>query len=217
MLHPQLEQLLAICKENQITVNLTTNGTLLKKKLDILEKYPVKQINLSVHSADDNDCIDMDTYFKDVFDSCNQLLDKTDTEIIVRVWTAKTDPTIFGQRHLEIRKHLYIDVQSPFEWPDINHSYCNDRGFCQGLRTHLAILSNGTVVPCCLDGNGVVELGNILTTSLKDILDSDRSVNFINGFHAMRAVEPLCQHCSFKERFSNKYKNQGSSAKHKAE
>lgn len=204
LLHPQLEEILILCKNAGITVNLTTNGTLLKQKLPILIAHTPHQINISLHSADDNDCIDMDLYIKQLFSCCEELLCKTDTEISLRLWNTQGVPSLFGKKNFMIKPHLSINVQSPFEWPDLNNSYCNDRGFCQGLRQHIAILSNGTVVPCCLDGNAVMELGNIFTTSLADILTSKRSVSIIDGFRAKCAVEPLCIHCSFKERFSHK-------------
>ena len=103
-----------------------------------------------MHSADDNDCIDMDTYINDLFYSCETLLDKTDTEISLRLWNTKNEPFLFGERNCTIKRHLYVNVQSPFEWPELNGSYYNERGFCQGIRTHIAILSDGTVVPAVL-------------------------------------------------------------------
>lgn len=204
LLHPELESILSMCHEAGITVNITTNGTLIQKNLDTLIKYPVHQINISMHSADDNDCIDMDTYIKEVFSSCEEITKKTETEISLRLWNTKNDPTIFGKKNYEIKRHIHVNVQSPFEWPALTNSYYNERGFCQGLRQHIAILSNGDVVPCCLDGNSVMKLGNIFLDSLENILSGERSTNIINGFRAKRAVEPLCQHCSFKERFSHK-------------
>lgn len=204
LLHPELENILSMCREAGITVNITTNGTLIRKNVDTLIKYPVHQINISMHSADDNDCIDMDTYIDDVFSSCEEITQKCETEISLRLWNTKNNPTIFGEKNYEIKHHIHVNVQSPFQWPALTNSYCNDRGFCQGLRQHIAILSNGDVVPCCLDGNAVMKLGNIFSDSLENILESKRSVNIINGFRAKRAVEPLCQHCCFKERFSHK-------------
>ena len=59
-------------------------------------------------------------------------------------------------------------------------------------------------MPCCLDGNGVMNLGNIFSSHLRDILESERSQAIINGWHKKTAVEPLCIHCSFKERFIHK-------------
>lgn len=204
LLHPQFGDILRLCRECRITVNVTTNGTLLKSRLPELLAYPVHQINLSVHSADDNDCINMDTYFKEVFESCETLLANTKTELSMRLWTARENPTIFGQKNFKLKERLYINVQSPFQWPSVDNEYFNDRGFCQGLRTHLAILSNGVVTPCCLDGNGIMEMGNIFSSHLESILSSNRCIAFQEGFHAKRAVEPLCQHCSFKERFQHK-------------
>ncbi|MGN0318753.1 MAG: radical SAM/SPASM domain-containing protein [Lachnospira sp.] len=204
LLHPELEKILRLCREYKMTVNLTTNGTLLKKCLDVLVQYPVHTMNISFHSADDNDCIDMKEYVTEVFDSCRTILDTTDTQISVRLWNTKKDPTLFGERNLRITDKLHINVQSPFEWPDLNSGYYNDRGFCQGLRTHIAILSNGNVVPCCLDGNGVMTLGNIFETPLAQILSSGRAVQFIKEFNSKKTTEELCAHCSFKERFKHK-------------
>lgn len=204
LLHPQLDEILMLCRESGMTVNVTTNGTLLRSRLPVLLKYPPHQINVSLHSADDNDCIDMDSYITDVFAACEQIADTTGTEISMRLWNEKDNPSIFGMKNYKIRDRIHINVQSPFEWPDINSSYFNDRGFCQGLRLHIAILSNGTVVPCCLDGNAVMALGNIFEQSFDSIINGDRATAIIEGFRAKRAVEPLCQHCSFKERFSNK-------------
>lgn len=146
----------------------------------------------------------MDNYINELFYSCEEILEKTETEISLRLWNTKKEPTLFNKRNCTIKRHLYVNVQSPFEWPELNSTYCNERGFCQGLRTHIAILSDGTVTPCCLDGNGVMKLGNIFDTPLKDILECKRSVEFIKGFHNKYAVEPLCKHCSFKERFAHK-------------
>ena len=204
LLSPYLEDMLKLCQDNNIRVNITTNGTLLADRIDTLVKYPVHQINISLHSADDNDCIDMDSYIKDIFSSCETLVDKTDTEVNLRLWNTKKDPLLFGNKNCTIKRHLYINVQSPFEWPELNSGYFNERGFCQGLRSHIAILSDGTVVPCCLDGNAIMALGNIFSSHFKDILSNERSQAIIKGWHAKMAVEPLCKHCSFKERFTHK-------------
>ena len=76
MLHPELDTILSMCQDAGLTVNLTTNGTLLYRKLFTLIKHPVHQINVSMHSADDNDCIDMDNYINELFYSCDEILEK---------------------------------------------------------------------------------------------------------------------------------------------
>lgn len=202
LLHPYLADMLSICRQEDIRVNITTNGTLLKKCTGILTETPAHQINVSLHSADDNDCIDMDTYYKEVFSACEEIISKTPTEISLRLWTTTNADGLFGTRNLDIKKQLHVNVQSPFEWPDISNEYCNERGFCKGLRTHFAVLCDGTVVPCCLDGNAVTDLGNIFQTPVSEILSSKRATDIFDGFNRRYAVEELCKHCSFKERFS---------------
>jgi len=202
LLHPELEQILQICEDNHIRINITTNGTMVRKQLDILTAHQVHQINISMHSADDNSNIDLDEYVKDLFYSCNEINRLTNTEISLRLWNTPNDPNLFGQSNCKIRQHLYVNVRSPFEWPDINNAYANESGTCQGLKTHLAILCDGTVVPCCLDGNGIINLGNIFCTHLSDILSEKRCNDMINNFRNRKACEPLCVHCSFKERFA---------------
>ncbi len=204
LLHPHLEEIIQICTENGIIVDITTNGTLLKKNMDTLVKFPVHRINISVHDADDNSCVDYENYIQELFSFCNNINEKTSTEISLRLWNTPDKPTIFGKNNIDIRSHLSLNIQSPFEWPDIENTYYNDRGFCQGLRTHVAILSDGTVIPCCLDGNGVIPLGNIFTSHFDDILSGKRAQDMIQGFRCRKAIEPLCSHCSFKERFSKK-------------
>ena len=201
LLHPDLDKILKICEENSIRINITTNGTLVRKKLDVLTSHKVHQINISMHSADDNSNVDLDEYVSDLFYSCNEINALTDTEISLRLWNTQTSPSLFGQSNCRIREHLYVNVRSPFEWPDIANEYTNENGFCQGLRTHLAILCDGTVVPCCLDGNGKINLGNIFTTNLEDILAGERCNTMIQNFRNRKACEPLCIHCSFKDRF----------------
>ena len=100
LLHPQLGDILQICHDEGMRVNITTNGTLLKKQLDTLIAHPVHQINISMHSADDNDCIDMNTYFKNITECCNTLNEKTDTEISLRLWTTLQKPNLFGQKKI---------------------------------------------------------------------------------------------------------------------
>ena len=72
---------------------------------------------------------------------------------------------------------------------------------CRGTRDHIGILVDGTVVPCCLDANGIIDLGNIFKESLDDILNKQITKEIISGFQNNKAVHPLCNKCDFRERF----------------
>ena len=55
LLHSNLEQILAILEKYNLKTNITTNGTLIKEKLDIIKNSKaVRQINFSIHSLMQN-------------------------------------------------------------------------------------------------------------------------------------------------------------------
>lgn len=73
--------------------------------------------------------------------------------------------------------------------------------FCHALRSQAAILVDGTVVPCCLDGEGVINLGNVNQTSFTDIVEGERATNIVDGFSRREAVEELCRKCGYRQKF----------------
>lgn len=103
---------------------------------------------------------------------------------------------IYLKNNLKIKNNLYLNKHRLFEWPNLktNKKY---NGFCLGLKSHIGILSNGTVVPCCLDGEGIINLGNIYKETLKDILNKEKTKKIISGFQNNKRVEELCKRCSF--------------------
>ena len=64
LLHSKLEDILNICENHNVKVCITTNGTLLKSKKNVLIKHNIKQINISLHSENNNP-----NYFDDVFNT----------------------------------------------------------------------------------------------------------------------------------------------------
>ena len=81
--------------------------------------------------------------------------------------------------------------------------YKGESVFCYGLRDQFGVLSDGSVVPCCLDHDGDITLGNILDTdaSLEEILSSERAQKIKNGFTRRYASEELCRRCGYAQRF----------------
>lgn len=71
------------------------------------------------------------------------------------------------------------------------------KGSCHALRKQIGILSDGTVVPCCMDTSGVMGLGNFFTQELSEILASKRAVAMKKGFERGEFTEKLCQQCEF--------------------
>lgn len=220
LLHTNLDDILTICDENKIKVCITTNGTLLENRKEILLRHHITKINVSLHC--ENNYPD---YFNKVFITCDVLQKKT--PIIYRIWTLSslelgknstniveniknhynlsTDIVnkIKKEKNIKIADNLYIDKDYKFEWPKINDKF-NIHGTCLGTKNHIAILSNGTVVPCCLDSNGLMNLGNILEDSMEKILNSELFINISEGFKNKKITTDLCKSCTYRYRFDLK-------------
>jgi radical SAM protein with 4Fe4S-binding SPASM domain len=112
----------------------------------------------------------------------------------------ETKNKLVTDKSVKIDINTFVDKDNLFEWPNLNNKIDTD-GYCYGLNTHIGILSDGTVVPCCLDANGVIELGNIFDETLDNILNKKISTDIVEGFKNNKAVHPLCKKCNFRERF----------------
>ena len=192
---------------------ITTNGVFLKDKLPILKKYDnIYQINISLHSENNKK-----NYLEDIISSVNEL----SPYISYRFWTLDNNKMdnktkeyikilkkVYNKEEIydgiKLKDKVYLSLDNKFTWPSINNNYYNERGTCLGAKTQLAILSDGTVSICCLDSEGVSNLGNIYLSTMEDILASDKYQNILKGFNDNKVYLDICKHCSYKERFDKK-------------
>jgi len=218
LLHPQVIEFIKEAEKYHLKVNLTTNGTLFERYAKELGKCNnLNKINFSLHSENAKE-----NYLEDIFDNCkylspkttiiyrlwtlkNQELDKKSTKIVERIkeyynLSQETVEKIKKEKNIRINSQIYVDKDNEFEWPSINsHKSC---GYCHALKTHIAILVDGTVVPCCLDAEGIIHLGNIYHEKLEDIIKSKRAMNLQQSFQDRKPIEELCRSCTFKEKES---------------
>lgn len=110
-------------------------------------------------------------------------------------------------RGMRIATHVFIEWGERFTWPEIGEGgelkqYEDEIGgeSCHALLTQFGILSDGTVVPCCLDRNGDIPLGNIFTNEIEEILSSRRAKAMKEAMEHHRFIEPLCATCGFKRK-----------------
>lgn len=212
LLHSKLDNLLTICDDNNMYVNITTNGTLLKERKEILLNHKcIRQINISLHCENNKS-----NYFEEVFDACKEL--STKMFISYRLWTLKNNKfdkestvivdkikkyynlsTIVVDKN-KIDNNTFVSFNNIFIWPDESLGL-NINAKCYGLINQLGILTDGTVVPCCLDSNGVINLGNIFIEDLDEILNTSFVKDIIKGFKENRSSCKLCKNCNFRERF----------------
>lgn len=216
LLHPQIIEFLHLANSYHLKVNLTTNGLLFPKLRSKLEQCKaLHKLNFSLHCEHNKK-----EYEEEIFKEVDKM--STTPVIIYRLWTLKNQtldekttktveklithyklsPEIVEKlktdKNIKISSTIYVDKDNEFLWPEITtQKTC---GYCYALKTHIAILCDGTVVPCCLDSNGQIPLGNVFIDSLDKIMESRKYQNLKKSFQDRKPVEPLCQSCTFKLR-----------------
>ena len=231
LLHKDLGFFLTLAEEKKIHVQITTNGTLLDKSFDTWkDSESLRQINISLHSFAFHRSIDLESYMKTVMEKADYFSQNTNTIVSLRLWnldqaiaqrelykenhqvlallqqhyTLSKDDLLksIGNRHgIKLAHNIYLNSDYEFQWPALSNDTYDQRGTCQGLKSQLGILSDGTVIPCCLDSDGIISLGNILREELEDILAKERTVQILEGFKKNILTEELCKHCSYRRRF----------------
>ncbi|MGL4773901.1 MAG: SPASM domain-containing protein, partial [Clostridium sp.] len=186
-------------------------------------------INISLHSFEANtNNIDFNDYVESIISFIKEGVKSTKTIYALRLWNEDGIKTkgenelnelilkmlqerfalnfdlrekFVKDKRVKIIDRVYLNAGEKFEWPTLNREEISDSGFCYGLRDQFGILVDGTVVPCCLDGEGKIPLGNIYETALKDILEGERAVKIYDGFTNRKKVEELCRKCGYSEMF----------------
>ncbi len=224
--HPQLPDFIRLAKDKGFKSAITTNGTLLPSHGKELVEAGVYKVNISVHSFEDGeDGEALEKYLDGLLDFADYA-SKNGVLTVLRLWNldghgqalggnntrtldylrtrfpdTEETPWKFSARGARLRDKLHLEYGDRFEWPDME---ATDRGngvFCYGLKNHFAILCDGRVVPCCLDREGAIALGNIFEAPVEDILLSPRAQAMREGFQRRCATEVLCRRCGYARRF----------------
>ena len=207
LLHPKANDLINMASKDY-NINITTNGYLIDR---IKDNKNIRQINISLHSFNDKYQTSLNDYLDNIFDAIEVL--KKSTYISLRIWVKSPyikdiisyinnkynldiDPNNI-KNETKLDKNVFINTHEEFEWPSLDNKYYSEVGTCYALKDHVGILVDGTVIPCCLDGDGIIKLGNIYASSLTDIIKSDRYQNMLKEFKDNKKCEELCKHCSF--------------------
>ena len=216
--HPHLAEFLEMAHGQGFRVILTTNGTLLAKQQEMLLSAPgLHKINISLHAFEANDlAVPFEEYLADCFRFGKAAEGKK--LVVYRLWNeggadAKNEeilsamekvfpkPWVVENRGTRIADRVFLEYGEKFDWPDLGAPEGSEKLFCYGLRDQLGVLWDGTVVPCCLDHEGDLALGNLFEEDMEEILQSPRAKAIYEGFSRKEAVEELCRRCGYARRF----------------
>lgn len=221
LLHSRLERFLDIAGRLGFRVILTTNGTLLHKQQEMLLAAPaLHKVNISLHAFEAND---LAMPFAEYLAGCMAFgkaaqgkcivsyrlwngggQDAKNEEILASLHAAFPEPWAAVRRGQRLADGVYLEHGDKFDWPDLSAADGGEKVFCYGLGDQIGVLCDGTVVPCCLDHEGDIPLGNLHSQSLEEILESPRAKAILEGFRQGRASEELCRKCGYARRFQRK-------------
>jgi len=221
LLHPHFEEILQIATELEFQVNITTNGSLIQKQQAVLLKYPPRQINISLHDLEENiPTEELPEFIANMISFADSIAQTT--YINFRLWNRidnnisdfnhdclsllgeqlKLDESVFSKENfikgIHLRKHIYLQNAARFDWPDTNATPSTEPKTCYALKDHIAILSDGSIVPCCIDADAHLLLGNIFTDDLYTIIKTEKALRMKEGFRNKIAVEDFCKVCGFR-------------------
>jgi len=220
-LHPLLPQFIEKARKKGFLPIITTNGSLLNEKGDaLLEALPYK-ISISLHAPEANPAFSADGYLDTRVNFAKKAAERG-CFVALRLWNLGSGADnseilnflhesfpdewcdIRGGSSQRLSTKIFLEWGERFDWPDPSLSECDPSSdlFCYGLRDQIGILCDGRVVPCCLDADGNLALGNIFASELDEILSSPRARAIYDGFTRRRAAEPLCRKCGYAKRFS---------------
>lgn len=208
LMHREINEFIDYAYNKGLLVNITTNGYLIKK---IKDNKHIHRLNISVHSYNIKYGISLNEYLDNIFEVIDKL--RNETFISLRLWINSKDNDkvidyinkryntninkVNDNEKIKVINNLIIDTFHEFIWPDLSNNYYSEYGRCMALKGHIGILSDGTIIPCCLDSKGVINLGNIYENNLDDIFNSPRVKSMLEGFKKGYKCEELCRHCKF--------------------
>ncbi len=225
-----LEEYLNISLKYNLKVNLvTTANNLNATHFGILMNKTIRQLNFSINSYNANSHKKtLDKYLNPIFDFCEYAISKKQHFFInLRLWNLNSNLSakefnkkvffkvnkrfnlalniddIYKNRpkNVKIARMIFFNFDDYFNWPSLDNTFVSNSGFCYGLNSHFGILSNGVLVPCCLDKDGIINLGNTNNSQLEDILNSSKVKDIQNGFKSGKLIEELCQKCEYRTKF----------------
>ena len=215
--HPSLPDFLDMAAEQGFRSIITTNGTRLAEVGERLPAHGVHKVSISLHRFEAGSDEAYSRYLQECCDFAD-LASQRGTIVVFRLWNRGCDggrneiaynflrKRLSGEwvpntRGIRIRHKLHLEWGDRFAWPDLSAPLQGKEVYCYGLQDHFAILCDGTVVPCCMDSEGTLALGNILTQRLDEILSSPRATQIREGFARHVASEELCRRCAYAQRF----------------
>ncbi|PUD35470.1 radical SAM protein [Helicobacter pylori] len=215
-----LNRYLSTARRFSLKVDLVTSGVYLRD-FETLLQDAIYQISISLDAGlDHHNKLNQHRYIQKILEFCRYKFEKNSEVFLnLRIQDSTLDKhqnlikpflesfecvSLEGlktQGRARLFKKSFLNIQKTFKWPNLNaQNPLNQQSkipYCYGLIKQIAILSNGVVVPCCMDTQAHISLGDLNHTPLKDVLKSQKAMAIKTHFLKGEALELLCKNCSY--------------------
>lgn len=215
-LHPNLLRFIELSRDKGYHPMITTNGTLLESLGKKIIAAGVYKVNISLHSFENGSETEAEEYLKSCISFAKSAA-ASGVIVTLRLWNGGSGADngyvirtlresfpgewVKNNRGEKLSEGIFLEYADRFGWPDIEGEELGRDVYCHGLSDHFAILADGSLVPCCLDSDGIMTLGNAFVDDISELLSSERAKNIKEGFRRRNTDEPLCQRCPYARRF----------------
>jgi radical SAM protein with 4Fe4S-binding SPASM domain len=221
-LHPLLFDFIRIAKIYNLTVGITTNGTIidkddfgiLKTGIDIINiSYVGEKINSNIYGIiEKNNNIKSNT--KIYISIVDNMLTKEHKEELKSIWNNKIGVSKFIIRDLmtwgnTVENNINFNFKKKFfsvikKSDYIMQIYLNltMKHICNSVYTTAGILWNGDIVPCCLDYDGKLVMGNIKYDNILNIWNGHKMKELRKTLLKVKDARkhPVCGNCRWEHK-----------------
>ncbi|WP_139452036.1 radical SAM/SPASM domain-containing protein [Campylobacter armoricus] len=215
-----LKEYLKIALKFNMQIELTSSGFYFdNEKINLVLNYKnIHQINISLGAFLSQSRVDLSEYFNPILKLIFLHLEKKNNSFInLRLWNLDKNFTPPSEnekiyKFLEqvfkvkiqtqkiknrLERHIILHQAKLFKWPSLKDEVIREKGYCYALNGQIAILSDGSLVPCCLDAKADMKLGNCFEKDFNELLKSPLYIELKEGFKQGILKAELCKRCNF--------------------
>lgn len=226
----ELDLYVEILRGYGLCVELVSSGLFLQERhFELLTQKPFIQVAFSLSAFVANDNLLKTQHLEQILKMCAYNIAKG-SPIFVNLRFHSNDIMARSPKFMELCAHIacffgmdsqallsglqkgrvrlgtkvFANPKTSFVWEQDeveSRRYDSKRVFCHGANKQFGILSNGEVVPCCIDYRGMASFGNARTQRLDEILQSKAFRDFATALKEGYAPSELCQKCGYRLMF----------------
>jgi len=196
LLHPSIIDYINMASTRSFRTSLVTNGTLLNRDLSKrLMDSGLDELTFSIDGVGKAYEDIRGIPYNNIKNKIDEFLSIKETvgwkgSVRIRTVVCESNSSAFKEIYDEWKGHgIEFSIQREVLWKDAER---NDP--CEFIKSTIVVLWNGDIVPCCVDYDGELNLGNVMTDNLFQVWDGKMEALRLN--HIRGNYPSLCRKCT---------------------